>query len=146
MAFDNDESFPIEDFAEFIQKMLTESILLLQKDSHIKILSVKFPFILKQEFFKKIINIEEMTDIIEKHVTIDENGFDKKRSVDTAIVKLIINDMLLEMKNRIFSELAELGKMALFFDDKHDKFFWSFLDERKVPNEKDIINKKFRRK
>lgn len=145
MEYDNDGSFIIEDFAQFIQKMLTESIIILQKDAHIKVLAIKFPIIVSNEFLKKIIIVEKMTDIIEQHIPVSDADFDNKRTVTAEIVKQIITDMILELKTRIFSELSEEGKMALFFDNKNDKFFWSFLDGRKIPNEKDILKKKTRR-
>lgn len=126
MEFHNDGSFVIEDFAKFIQIMLTESIILLQKDAYIKVLSIKFPNITSNEFLKKIIAVEKLTDIIEQHVPVSDADFDNKRTVTTDVVEHILTDMVLELKTRIFSGLSDEGKMALFFDKKQDKFFWSF--------------------
>jgi hypothetical protein len=144
MSYENEE-FPIENFAEFIQKMITESILVLKSDAHIKLISIKFPFITANDFFKKIIKIDVLTDIIEKHVPSNDCGFSKDRYVNPEIIKLIINDITSEMKTRMFSELSNMNKMALFYDKKNDKCFWSFMENRPIHDEKDILNKKSRR-
>lgn len=143
---DENVDFPIENFSEFIQKMITESILVLKQDAHIKVISIKYPIILTNSFLKKIIKVDILTDIIEKHVPpCDKDVYSKERSVNASIIKLIIIDVVSEIKTKVFSELANMNKMALFYDNKNDKCFWSFLENRTVPNEKDILNKKTRR-
>lgn len=145
MDENQDIDFPIENFSEFIQKMITESIMVLKNDAHIKVISIKYPIIVTNSFLKKIIKIDVLTDIIEKHVDKTQTEFSKERVVNATIVHNIIVDITNEIKTKVFSELANMNKMALFYDAKTNKCFWSFLENRTVPNEKDIISKKPRR-
>lgn len=145
MDENQDIDFPIENFSEFIQKMIAESIMVLKNDAHIKVISIKYPIIITNSFLKKIIKINVLTDIIEKHVDNKELEYSKERIVNASIVKRIISEITNELKTKVFSELANMNKMALFYDVKTDKCFWSFLENRTVPNEKDILSKKIRR-
>jgi hypothetical protein len=142
MDFENDQieitSENRKDVLAFIFKNAIEK---LKKDSHIKLLSLKTEKVKKEEFLKKVICKKSMLDIM--YTFFEESSVPGTHILHKQMFDELLDVIIVEWKNRIFSALSDEGIMGLFFDADKDKIFWAFTQgNKKIPNEKDILKEK----
>ncbi len=140
MNFENDE-FEVtpENRKSLIEHIFKDAILKLKNDSHIKLISLKTDKVKKDDFLKKVICKPAMIEVIQSFF--DKEGCETGSFIlHKQMYPELIDAVLKEWKQRIFSSLSDDGIMGLYFDTTHDKIFWAFPDDkRKIPNEKDIL-------
>jgi hypothetical protein len=142
MEFENDEiRITPENRKDVLAFIFKNAIEILKKDSHIKLLSLKTEKVKKEEFLKKVICKKTMLSIIQTFF--EEGAVPGTHILHKQMFNELLDAIIIEWKNKIFSSLSDDGIMGLYFDSNADKIFWAFIQgNKKIPNEKDILKEK----
>lgn len=138
---DDDYELPNENRKKFLEEIIAMVLDELKQDSHLKLLSIKTKKLKDPNFIKKAMPTKRLTDIFESNFETDL--ITGSCIVTMEKIKKTKELIIFELKNKIFSMLADERIMALFFNEKTGKMYWAFPDENNpIPDEKDILKRR----